>query len=133
DRAADDRRAGADADRAAHAHQSPDRDPGDVAGPRAAADDRARRALRHLRRPGRIRAARRRRDPDPLRGAPRPAPASVVAQLLRRPAAEAEVERALENLEFGIWNDDEFLQAVSNSLRAGARGRAPARARSARP
>ena len=51
----------ADADRAAHADQPADRDSGDVAGARAAEDGRARRGVRHLRRPGRLPAARRRR------------------------------------------------------------------------
>ncbi len=58
DRAAGGRRDRADADRAAHADQPPDRDPRLVARARAADHGRARRALRHLRRPGGLSAAR---------------------------------------------------------------------------
>ena len=57
DRPAGRRRDGVDADCAAHAHQSPDRHSGVVARPGAAADDRSRRAVRHIRRTGGLRAA----------------------------------------------------------------------------
>ena len=57
---------GVDADCAAHAHQPPDRHSGVVAGAGAAADDRARRAVCHVRRAGGLRAAGRRRSADPV-------------------------------------------------------------------
>ena len=62
DRPAERRRARADADRAAHADESADRDPVLVDGARAADHGRARRGVRHLRRPGGIPAAGRRRN-----------------------------------------------------------------------
>ncbi len=85
----------ADADCAAHAHQPAHRDSCVVSRACAAPDGRARRAVRHVRRPGGLSAGGRRRSPHPLRGAAGAAAASIHAQLLRIAASEIEVERTV--------------------------------------